>query len=153
MERCNVSPNSGRDRSAGLRTTDHNHAKKKLIICKQRGLRTLHGVVFQLFMKCILCTVIRSISHGLRIDRCLWEDRQPREKKLIICKHRGLRTLHGVVFQLFMKCILWTVIRSFSHVLARLRASRRRNQLETSYSLRPSDQDTFDIGGRRRTGH
>jgi hypothetical protein len=34
-----------------------------------------------------------------------------------------------------------------------VRASRRRNQLETAYSLRPSDHDTFDIGGRQRTGH
>ena len=40
-----------------------------------------------------------------------------------------------------------------SHSFLRVRPSRRRNKLETAYSLRPSDQDTFDIGGRRRTGH
>jgi hypothetical protein len=34
-----------------------------------------------------------------------------------------------------------------------VRAPRHRNKLETAYSLRPSDQDSFDIGGRRRTGH
>jgi hypothetical protein len=56
--------------------------EKKLIICKQRRLPTLHGVVLQLFMKCILWTVMRSFSHGLPIDRRLWEGRQPREKEV-----------------------------------------------------------------------
>src|SRR3974390_2127772 len=53
-----------------------------------------------------------------------------REKKLIIYKQSGLRTLHGVVFQLFMKCFLWTMIRSLFTRLGAL--TKKSNEPRTS---------------------